>query len=211
MLYVFIIQCMCYDIQICSSPACQIPSSISMYRQFHFALNTEIISVLRMSTSAAFTLHAIRAACSKRNEINCMHTCHISQQGWSLVDKTMALHDYGSFYKYPSLASLSAALLPTVLHTREQHSGASQLDRLQVLTLLWSPIAGSGSILESLTLGKPLVVAINEQLMDNHQIELAHQLAQDNHLVYTTCRLVSRALDVTSQTTSHTSQHACDL
>ena len=48
--------------------------------------------------------------------------------------------------------------------------------------------AGSGSIFESLTLGKPLVVAINEQLMDNHQIELARQLSHDNHLVYATCR-----------------------
>ena len=36
--------------------------------------------------------------------------------------------------------------------------------------------AGSGSILESLSLGKRLVVVVNESLMDNHQAELANEL-----------------------------------
>ena len=38
--------------------------------------------------------------------------------------------------------------------------------------------AGSGSIMESLELGKPTVVVVNTSLMDNHQLELANKLHQ---------------------------------
>ncbi|KAE8608568.1 hypothetical protein XENTR_v10011534 [Xenopus tropicalis] len=48
--------------------------------------------------------------------------------------------------------------------------------------------AGAGSCLETLGEGKPLIVVINEQLMSNHQIELAKQLYKDGHLYYCTCR-----------------------
>ncbi len=47
---------------------------------------------------------------------------------------------------------------------------------------------GAGCILESLSLKKPLVAVINENLMDNHQMELSRQLAKDGHLVYSTCK-----------------------
>ena len=43
--------------------------------------------------------------------------------------------------------------------------------------------AGSGSIFEALTVGKPLVVVPNPRLMDNHQVELGDQLAAMGHLV----------------------------
>lgn len=42
--------------------------------------------------------------------------------------------------------------------------------------------AGSGSIFEALKLGKPLIVVVNEDLMDNHQSELAEELAARKHL-----------------------------
>jgi len=48
--------------------------------------------------------------------------------------------------------------------------------------------AGAGTILESLELGKPLVVVVNDALMDNHQLELADRLAKDGYLLYTHVR-----------------------
>ena len=47
---------------------------------------------------------------------------------------------------------------------------------------------GAGSVMETLAAGKPLVVIINERLMDNHQLELAERLAEDGHLLYGTCK-----------------------
>ena len=45
---------------------------------------------------------------------------------------------------------------------------------------------GSGSILESVSLGKPLVVVVNEELMGNHQTELAEQMSKLGVLLHTT-------------------------
>lgn len=42
--------------------------------------------------------------------------------------------------------------------------------------------AGSGSLFEALRLGKPTVAVPNPVLMDNHQAELAAQLAEDKYL-----------------------------
>lgn len=48
--------------------------------------------------------------------------------------------------------------------------------------IILSCIAGSGSIFETLRHGKPLIVVVNEDLMDNHQSELAEELAARKHL-----------------------------
>jgi len=42
--------------------------------------------------------------------------------------------------------------------------------------------------LEVLGAGKPLVVVINEDLMANHQMELASKLFDEGHLFYSNCR-----------------------
>ncbi|KAM7279309.1 hypothetical protein ACFE04_006443 [Oxalis oulophora] len=60
---------------------------------------------------------------------------------------------------------------------------SSIADHLRSASLVISH-AGSGSIFETLRLGKPLIVVVNEDLMDNHQSELAEELAERKHLYY---------------------------
>ncbi|KAM7389890.1 hypothetical protein PAMP_023836 [Pampus punctatissimus] len=54
--------------------------------------------------------------------------------------------------------------------------------------------AGAGSCLEALGAGKPLLVVVNDKLMDNHQLELARQLHMDSHLLYCTCSTLTETL-----------------
>ncbi|KAI8817663.1 glycosyltransferase family 28 C-terminal domain-containing protein [Fimicolochytrium jonesii] len=63
---------------------------------------------------------------------------------------------------------------PLAIHTYTYHP--TLLPSLTSATLIISH-AGAGSILESLALRKPLLVVVNETLMDNHQTELAEALA----------------------------------
>ncbi|KAL8112413.1 uncharacterized protein LOC141668708 [Apium graveolens] len=58
---------------------------------------------------------------------------------------------------------------------------SSIADNLKEASLVISH-AGSGSIFETLRQGKPLIVVVNEDLMDNHQSELAEELAERKHL-----------------------------
>ncbi|KAL2358507.1 glycosyl transferase [Cryomyces antarcticus] len=44
--------------------------------------------------------------------------------------------------------------------------------------------AGSGSILDALRLGVPLIVVPNPELLDNHQVELAEALAEQGYVVH---------------------------
>lgn len=54
--------------------------------------------------------------------------------------------------------------------------------------------AGAGTCLEVLGAEKPLLVVINDELMGNHQIELAQQLKTDGHIEYCTCSTLEDTL-----------------
>lgn len=43
---------------------------------------------------------------------------------------------------------------------------------------------GSGSILDALRIAVPLIVVPNETLLDNHQVELAEALAEQEYVVH---------------------------
>ena len=68
-------------------------------------------------------------------------------------------------------------------------------DDLQAADLVVSH-AGAGSIMEVLELGKPLLVVVNDSLMDNHQAELAGALSKRSHLVATTPSLLLDCLRI---------------
>ncbi|XP_026137223.1 UDP-N-acetylglucosamine transferase subunit ALG13 homolog isoform X2 [Carassius auratus] len=55
-------------------------------------------------------------------------------------------------------------------------------------------ISHAGSCLEALGANKPLLVVVNDKLMDNHQLELAKQLQADSHLIYCTCSTLPQTL-----------------
>ncbi|XP_028570549.2 UDP-N-acetylglucosamine transferase subunit ALG13 [Podarcis muralis] len=61
--------------------------------------------------------------------------------------------------------------------------------------------AGAGSCLEVLEAGTPLLVVVNDKLMDNHQLELARQLCRDGHLFYCTCRTLLKTLQTSDFST----------
>lgn len=55
--------------------------------------------------------------------------------------------------------------------------------------------SGAGTILQSLIEHKPLIAVLNEKLMDNHQSELAEQLAKEGVLRYCTCSKLLKTLE----------------
>ncbi|CAF0891716.1 unnamed protein product [Adineta ricciae] len=54
--------------------------------------------------------------------------------------------------------------------------------------------AGAGTILQTLEANKPLLVVINEQLMNNHQLEIAHVMEKQGYLYFCTCATLAETL-----------------
>jgi beta-1,4-N-acetylglucosaminyltransferase len=54
--------------------------------------------------------------------------------------------------------------------------------------------AGAGTILQTLEAQKPLLVVVNEKLMNNHQLEIAHEMEQQGYLFHCTCSTLATEL-----------------
>ncbi|CZT22295.1 related to UDP-N-acetylglucosamine transferase subunit alg13 [Ramularia collo-cygni] len=58
--------------------------------------------------------------------------------------------------------------------------------------------AGSGTILDALRISVPIIVVPNSELLDNHQVELAEALAEQEYVVHGRLEELSRALQEAS-------------
>ena len=54
--------------------------------------------------------------------------------------------------------------------------------------------AGAGTCIEVLQAGKPLLVIVNDDLMDNHQLELAQRLSEEQFLLYGSVSTLAESL-----------------
>ena len=55
---------------------------------------------------------------------------------------------------------------------------------------------GTGSIIDSLYLNKPLIIIINDKLMDNHQLEIAQQFKKLNYCIYYSIKDLKKYVNV---------------
>ena len=59
--------------------------------------------------------------------------------------------------------------------------------------------AGAGTIMQGLEAQKKLLVVVNEDLMNNHQLEIAHQMEKENYLLHCTCSTLTDGLEKISK------------
>jgi len=60
-------------------------------------------------------------------------------------------------------------------------------------------MAGSGTLLEALHLGKTVIAVPNESLMDNHQAEVAEALAEQGYIIQSTPEYVPSSFVLTKE------------
>ena len=100
-------------------------------------------------------------------------------------------------YTPTALTTLASTLTPPITVATFTLS-PSLLPALTSAALVVSH-AGAGSILESMRLKLPLLVVVNEQLMDNHQREVADELAARRHVWVTTVDRVMDAIEALTE------------
>ena len=100
-------------------------------------------------------------------------------------------------YDPTTLQRLASALTPPIAVATFTLS-PSLLPVLHSAALVVSH-AGAGSILESMRLRLPLLVVVNEQLMDNHQREVADELAKQRHVWVSTVDTLLDALEAVTE------------
>ena len=87
------------------------------------------------------------------------------------------------------MPSLENAAIPTDCY---RYKGSIEQDIRQADLVISH--AGAGTILETLEARKPLLVVVNEKLMDNHQLEIAHEMEQQGYLFHCTCSTLAATL-----------------
>ena len=100
-------------------------------------------------------------------------------------------------YDPVTLQRLASAFTPPIAIATFTLS-PSLLPTLQSSALVISH-AGAGSILEAMRLRLPLLVVVNEALMDNHQREVADELAARRHVWVTTVDRVADAVEAVTE------------
>jgi beta-1,4-N-acetylglucosaminyltransferase len=134
----------------------------------------------------------VLAALSKRGAEQ-LTVQHGSSPWPSNASNTSELRVNGYDYKKDIGADMKGADL-VISHAGKSKDLAlcRQNDATYILNALY---LGSGSILEALRAGKPLIVVVNETLADNHQAELAEELAEQGFLVWCLPRDLERKIN----------------
>ena len=118
--------------------------------------------------------------------LHSLHFTHITiQLGGTHTYNPATLHAVAGSFRPPftiTTFTLSPSLLPTLT------SSAFVISH-----------AGAGSILETMRLQLPLLVVVNEQLMHNHQREVADELAARRHVWVTTVDSVMDAIEAVTE------------